>query len=490
MRLSKTQYLRGLQCYKSLWLNRFRPDLRAPVSPGLAHIFDQGRRIGELARRRFPGGILVAADHDHIAEALQQTAAALKKGAETLFEAAFAHDDVLVRPDILVKTGTDWELIEVKASTEIKDVYLPDVALQRFALEGAGLPLRKACLMHVNNEYVRRGDLDLKKFFRLEDVTRLSGPHLQQVRAKLAAMQSVLTGRDMPDIDIGAHCSTPFDCEFRDFCWKHVPDYSVYDLKRADFGTIYELRNLGVMRLEDIPADFGLTDSQEIQVRVAKTGEPHIDRAGIARCLRGLSYPLYFLDFETVNLAVPPYDGMRPFQALPFQASLHVQEEPGAAAAHFEYLGDPQSDPRPGLVDFLVGRIGTKGSVVVYNTSFEGGRLAELAAAFPKQAHALAEIKKRLWDLIVPFRTSLFMHPDMRGSASMKAVLPALVPGMSYENLDIGNGEMAFLAYESLRDGKVSAAQAQSTLAALREYCGQDTLGMVEILKVLQQSAA
>lgn len=490
MRLSKTKYLRGLQCLKSLWLQQFRPDLRAPVSPGLEHIFAQGRQVGELARRRFPGGTLIAADHDHIPEALQQTAAALKAGAGTLFEAAFVCDDVLVRPDVLVRAGAGWELTEVKSSTEVKDVYLPDVALQRFALEGAGLPVRKACLMHVNNEYVRRGDLDLERFFRSEDVTAASAPHLQQVPARLATMQAALAGRDMPDIDIGAHCSTPFDCDFRDFCWKHVPDYSVYDLKRADFATIAELRALGVMRLEDIPPDFGLTDAQEIQVQVAKTGEPHIDGPAIKGLLDQLVYPLYFLDFETVNLVVPPYDGMRPFQALPFQASLHVQERPGAEPAHFESLGDPKSDPRPGLAEFLVGRIGAKGSVVVYNASFEGGRLAELAAAFPKQAKALAGIKKRLWDLIVPFRSSLFLHPDMHGSASMKAVLPALVPGMSYENLDIGNGEMAFLAYESLMAGRVGAAQTKKTLAALREYCGQDTLGMVEVLKVLQQYAA
>ncbi len=490
MRLSKTRYLRGLQCLKSLWLHQFRPDLCAPVSPGLAHIFDQGRQVGELARRRFPGGTIIAASHDAIPEALQQTAAALKKGAGALFEAAFVYDDVLIRPDILVKAEAGWDLIEVKGSTELKDVYLPDVALQRFTLQGAGLPIRKACLMHVNNKYVRQGALDLSRFFRIEDVTEMSMPHLRMVPSKLAAMQAALTGRDMPNIDIGAHCSTPFDCDLRDFCWKHVPDYSVYDLKRADFGVINELRNLGVMRLEDIPAGFGLTDTQEIQVRVAKTGEPHIDGPAIKGCLKHLVYPIYFLDFETVNLVVPPYDGMRPFQTLPFQASLHVQEQPDAQATHFEYLGDPKSDPRPGLAEFLAERIAPKGSVVVYNANFEGGRLAELAQTFPKHAKALAGIKKRLWDLIVPFRSSLFMHPDMHGSASMKAVLPALMPGMSYENLDISNGEMAFLAYESLMAGKVNAAQSKKTLAALREYCGQDTLGMVEILKVLGQYAA
>jgi len=489
MRLSKSQYLRGLQCPKSLWLHNFRPDLRAHVSPGLQHIFDQGRRIGELARRRYPGGVLIKADHQHIPEALQETAAALKRGAKILFEAAFVHDDVLARPDILVKKGSGWDFIEVKSSTDVKEAYLPDLAVQRYVLEGAGLGVRQACLLRVNNEYVRRGDIDPQKLFQLEDVGALTAPHLKQAPANLAALQNVLAGPDMPQVSIGARCTAPYACDFMDFCWKHVPDYSVYDLKRADFNTINELRSLGVMRLEDIPPDFGLTDSQEIQVRVAKSGEPHIDGPGIKKCLAGLVYPLHFLDFETVSLAIPPYDGLRPFQALPFQASLHVQDKPGAELGHFEYLGEPKSDPRPGLVKFLVERIASQGSVVAYNIGFEGARLAELADAFPKGAKALNGMQKRLWDLIVPFRSSLFVHPDMHGSASMKAVLPALVPGMSYESLAISNGETAFLAYESLMTGKVSAAQTKKTMAALREYCGQDTLGMVEILKVLEQYA-
>ncbi|MCX5797538.1 MAG: DUF2779 domain-containing protein [Elusimicrobia bacterium] len=489
MRLSKTQYIRGLQCLKSLWLHHFRPDLRVPVSPALQRIFEQGRAVGELARRAFPGGILIAADHDHIPEALQQTQSALQTGVSALFEPAFVHDDLLARPDILVRDEGGWDLIEVKASTDVKEVYLPDVAAQRFAVEGSGLKVRRTLLMHVDNAYVRKGPVDPHKFFRTQDVSALCAPHLKELPAKLAAMQATMEGV-LPEVEIGAHCSSPYDCDFRDFCWKHVPDYSVYDLKRADFGTITELRHLGVMRLEDIPPDFGLTDAQEIQVRVAKTGEPHIDGPGIRKCLQSLAYPLHYLDFETVAPAIPPYDGLRPFQALPFQASLHVQAEPDGKAEHLEFLGDPKSDPRAAMVDFLIGKIGPKGSVVVYNASFEGGRLAELAEAFPRQAKALLGVQKRLWDLAVPFRTSLFMHPDMRGSASMKAVLPALVPGMDYDHLDIGDGVAAFLAYESLMAGKLSAAQAKKTMAALREYCGQDTLGMVEILRVLGQYAA
>ena len=484
-RLSKSQYLRGLQCPKSLWLHNFRPDLRAPASPGVQHVFDQGHKVGLLAHQRFPGGVLIEADHNHIPDALRQTAEALEHGAEILFEAAFMHDGVLVRPDVLVKEGPRWDLIEVKSSTEVKEVYLPDIAIQRLVLEGAGLPVRRASLLHVNNQYIRKGKIDPTKFFTLSDLTEETMPYLRQAPAELAAMRKVLAGPDMPTVEIGAQCTRPYDCDFMCFCWKHVPAYSVYDLKRADFSVINALRAMGVMLLEDIPPDFKLTATQELQVQAAKTGKVHIDVAGIKKCLDKLVYPLYFLDFETVNLAVPPYDGMRPFQALPFQASLHVQERPSGEVRHLEYLGDPKSDPRLGMAEFLTRNIGPQGSVVVYNASFEGGRLCELAEAFPVQAKALHAIKGRLWDLIIPFRSNYFVHPAMRGSASMKAVLPALVPGMTYENLDIANGEMAFLAYEALMDGQVTGDEALKTMAALRVYCGQDTLGMVKILRVL-----
>jgi len=488
-RLSKSQYLRGLQCLKSLWLHNFRPDLRTPPSPGLRHVFDQGRKVGELARKRFPGGRLIAADHEHIPEALKETEAALQREANIIFEAAFVSDDVLVRPDVLLRTGQSWDLIEVKSSAEIKEVHLPDVAVQRHVLEGAGLAIGKAFLMHVNAGYARQGDIDPKKYFKLADVTGAAEPHLKQVPARLKAMQAALASEDMPDIPIGAHCTAPYECDFMGFCWKHVPDYSVYDLKRAGFDNINELRGRGVMRIEDIPADFALTETQDIQVRVAKTGKPHIDGVGIKECLDQLLCPLHFLDFETVAPAIPPYDGLRPFQAVPFQASLHLQDKPRGPIRHLDYLGDPKSDPRPGLVEFLVKNVGPQGSIVVYNASFEGGRLGELALVYPRHAAALQSMKKRLWDLIVPFRRNLFVHPDMQGSASMKAVLPALVPGMSYENLAISDGETAFLAYEALREGRITGTRAKKTMAALREYCGQDTLGMVEVLKVLRQHA-
>ncbi|MFA6003264.1 MAG: DUF2779 domain-containing protein [Elusimicrobiota bacterium] len=486
-RLSKSQYLRGRQCLKSLWLYNYRADLRTLPSPGLQRIFDQGHRIGALARARYPEGRLISAGPQHLSEALAQTAQALAEGATALFEAAFLHDGVLVRTDILLRMGDAWELIEVKGSTEVKDIYLQDLAIQRYVLAGAGLDIRKACIMHVDNEYVRQGRLDLSRLLRKEDLTAATAPLLENLPRTLAGMRQLLDCAQVPDIAIGQQCTSPYACEFIPHCWRDIPEYSVYDLKRAHFEKINELRSRGIMRLEDIPDDFPLSEAQTMQVRVAKTNTPHIDRSGIRDCLAGLRYPLYYLDFETVALAVPPYDGLRPFQPLPFQASLHVQDDPDGPLRHLEYLAEPGPDPRPGMVEFLTRRIGPEGSLVVYNANFEGGRLAELAEYCPEQAPALLSMKARLWDLIIPFRSLLFVHPACRGSASMKAVLPALVPEMSDKGLAINNGEMAAIAYELLMSGPAAPEQKQQTLADLRIYCGQDTLGMVEVLKVLRR---
>jgi len=486
-RISKSQYLRGLQCLKSLWLHNFQPQLRAPLGPGLRHILDQGHKVGELARRLYPDGFLIQAED--IAQALEQTRAALRGNAQALFEPAFLYQEVLVRPDILVKAEDCWDLIEVKASTEIKEEHVPDVAVQRYVLEGAGLPVRKACLLRLDPGYVRRGEIDLKRMFQLEDLGDQSAMALIETPSHLRDMRAALALPTVPEIEIGAQCTRPHDCDFMGHCWRHVPKYSVYNLHRARFEQIAELRQRGVMRIEDIPEGTKLSEAQRIQVRCAKTRKPHLDRQSVRKCLAELKWPLYFLDFETINPAIPPFDGLRPHQPVPFQASLHVEDAPKGTLRHLEYLAEPGPDPRPGLVDFLVKEIGSEGSIVVYNAGFEGGRLAELAACYPAHEKALLDMKSRLWDLIVPFRKHYFYHPDFEGRASMKAVLPALAPAMSYERLEIKNGEMAFLAYEALMDGSIAGEEARRTLTALKVYCGQDTLGMVEVLKALQQQA-
>ena len=486
--LSKSQFIRGRQCHKALWLYRNRKDLIPETPPALQMIFDQGHEVGIFAQKRFPGGVLIAEDHTQTAQAVTSTQAAVKAGAKVLYEAGAVYDNVLIRADIIAKTKDDkaWDLIEVKSSTEVKDVYLSDVAVQLYVLEGAGFPIRKAFLMHINNEYVRNGPIDPQGLFTLEDVTKEARELRKTVPEELKAMQAMLAESHVPAIDIGPHCFTPYACEFQAHCWAKVPEYSVFNLGGARMEKKFGWWRDGIEAVADIP-EAGLSRAQSLQVRVARSNKPHVDAAAIAKHLDELAYPLYFLDFETINLALPPYDGLRPFQQMPFQASIHIQEREGGPLRHVEYLGDGRSDPRPGLAERLAETIGPKGTVIAYNAGFEGQCLEGLADAFPKYAKSLLSAKRRLWDLAGPFRGSLYVHPEFRGRWSIKVVLPTLVPSMSYEKLAIGDGTEAQLAYLSLMTGSLSAGERAQIFKNLKEYCGQDTLAMVRVLAILQE---
>lgn len=487
-RLSKSQYTRGLQCHKSLWLYRNRKNLIPEVSEGQQVIFDQGQVVGLLAHKRFPGGVLIEEDHAHVPEALASTQAAVKAGAKALYEAGAIFENVLVRADIIVKNkdGRSWDLIEVKSSTGVHDVYLNDVAVQRYVLEGAGFPIRKTFLMHINNKYVRKGAISAKGYFTLEDISVVSKELQKTVPTHLKAMQAMLAKIGTPAIGIGAHCHDPYPCEFIGHCWARVPDYSVFDLGGARFEKKMAWWRRGIKSVADIPDDCMLSDGQSIQVEVAKSGRPHIDAPAIAEMLSELSYPLYFLDFETVNPALPPYDGLRPFQQLPFQASVHILDKKGGKVKHAEFLDNGRQDPRPGIAAFLVNTIGPKGTVIAYNKGFEGNCLKELAAFSPKQAKRLLSMKERLWDLAGPFRKAHYVHPKFQGSWSIKTVLPTLVPTMTYEGMPIHDGGGAQVAYMNLMSGKLSAAKIRSTMKDLKDYCGQDTMAMVVLLKHLE----
>lgn len=483
--LSKSQYLRGLQCEKSLWLYNFRKDLRPETSLSLQLIFDQGHAIGELARKRFPGGTLITADYMHLNDGIEETKQFLKSGGTTCYEAVFVHDKVLVRPDILVKHGNTWDLIEVKGSTQIKDVYLHDISVQKYVLEGCGLNIKNAFIMHINNQYVRKGEIKPSGIFTLVNVNDEIAPLADDVKKNIRRLHKVLQLAKMPSIDIGPHCSDPYSCDFQDFCWQHIPEFSIYNIPHINAEKIAILNKKGILEVKDVPDDFPLSANQQLCVQAAKTHRSIVSKEDIKEHLNALEYPLHFLDFETINPALPLYDGMKPFQHISFQASLHVLKKPGGKLEHFEFLGNAEDDPRPALAEFLVKHIGATGTVIAYNAGFEGGRIRELSEEYPKLAHKLAKIRDRLWDLAAPFQKGHYVHPKFCGSYSIKKVLPVIVPGMTYSGMLVGNGSDAQIAYLNLLSGKLSDKESRTLIAALKKYCGQDTLAMVKILDKL-----
>jgi hypothetical protein len=482
--ISKSKFLWGSQCRKLLWYAYTAKD-QIP-EPGAAQqaIFDQGHKVGALAKSLYPGGIEVSADVTNFEQVLRQSLEAAKSR-KPLFEAGFVYNGGFARVDILNPVGKDaWDIIEVKSSTEVKDVNLADLAFQAFVYSGVGLRIRRCCLMHVNRHYVRHGKVDAKKVFKLVDVTKDVSALSRDIEPLLEVMFSTIRRKQEPDIQIGPQCSDPYPCPLQDKCWGFLPADSVFNLYYGGQKCL-RLFQEGIVQLKDIPDRVDLTDRQTIQRKVALTGQPHIDRKALAGILKRLSYPVSYLDFETFSTAIPLFDGLSPYQQVPFQFSLHRQAAPGAKPEHHAFLADGRGDPRPDFLNRLRSCIGDKGSVAVYNAKFEKGVLDRLDTAFPEHIGWIDAVKARIIDLLEPFQSFDYYHPEQHGSASIKSVLPVLT-GHSYADLEIQEGGQASLEYLRVHLGDVPDAERRKVRAQLERYCGQDTEGMVWIVEAVR----
>jgi hypothetical protein len=482
--LSKSTFLRGLQCRKSLWLNRYRPELRDEISAEQEAIFQRGHDVGRLAQDLFPGGKNASPINKDYAGSVTRTGEFIEKGATVIYEAAFMYDGILCLADILVKSREGWELYEVKSSTGLKDVYLPDAAVQYHVITGAGIKLVDASIVFLNNQYVRHGDLDLNQLFTIESVLDQVIGMQDDIGAQVDELKKILSRKKVPDIDIGPHCSDPYDCDFMGHCWAHVPETSVFDLNRLTTDKKFELYNSGIVKLEDIPGDYPLNNRQQIQVDSYKSGKVHIDKEEIARFLESITYPHYYMDFETFMPAVPLFDNARPYQQIPFQFCVYYRGSEGSEPQLREFLAEAGSDPREEFIKALIDATPSPGPIVVYNKAFEATRMAELARDFPAYEAELTDRQERLVDLLEPFAKGYYYDPSMGGSASIKAVLPALVKDLSYNGLTISDGGMAMQAYEHLWVEK-DADRVKEIRQQLLEYCKMDTWGMVRIVEEL-----
>jgi hypothetical protein len=488
--LTKSAFLRGLQCVKALYLERYRSELAQPADPEAQARMAAGQEVGKLAQGLFPGGTSCGPNAAFTtAEALTRTQQALQLGAEILYEPTFIAENLQIRADIMLRRHGGWQLFEVKSVTAIKEQHLWDVAFQVYVLRMAGIYLEGAWFVFLNSEYVRQGELELKRLFRRESVEERIQMYLDQIPAQLEILQGALQSGTIPQVAIGPHCSDPVECPFHDVCWKDIPQPSVFDVYRLPWPKKEDLYAKGVVRIEDIPDGYDLPQPSWFHVTAHKKGESIVRREPLRRFLEGLTYPVGCLDFETFMPAVPLYDQSRPYQQIPFQYSLHVIRHPGAQASHTGFLAVAGPDPRQALIENLMTSLPSAGDVLVYYQPFEATRLKELARDFPSVAHDLEGIIDRLKDLMIPFQKRWVYEWAMHGSSSIKAVLPALVPDMSYEALQIRQGGQAMQAFEQLISHP-EAPQSASIRQALWDYCTQDTLAMVKILERLYLLAA
>lgn len=482
--LSKSLYIRGLQCHKSLYLEKFHRDLKGEIDTKTQALFDTGKMVGAAAQDLFPDGVLVPyiETKNGIAEQLRLTSEAMKNGAKVIYEASFQHDDIFVKVDILRKGSPGWEIYEVKAGTKLDSVYIDDAALQYYVLTGAEIEVSKTCISYINNEYVRKGALDFQKLFTSEDITNQVKEKQPFVIEQLKKQRRMLKGK-LPKIDIGPHCSEPYECDFSDHCWQHIPDDSVFDLYGHGV-TPFDLYAQGIIKQKDIPLDL-LNKKQRQQVVATAKKQNAVDEKEIREFLKTLSYPLYFLDFETFMSAIPLYDGVKPYQQVPFQYSLHYQNKKGGKLYHTEFLAKPGIDPRKPLLEKLLTEIPDNVCILTYNMTFEKKVLTELATQFPMHKKAIEKWADNIQDLMVPFRHRDVYFWKFKGSYSIKNVLPVLVPQLSYEGLEIADGGAAMDAYLRMCEAKDNPEELAKIRESLLAYCKLDTLAMVRILEAL-----
>ncbi len=476
-RLSKSRFMNGLQCRRYLWIATNEPARLPEVDPGTQHRFDEGHLVGELARTLFPGGVGM--------ETLDTNLSLLKTreiaGANNpFFEAGAGDDRVYSRLDILEPVGNGcWNIIEVKSSTRIKDEYIPEVAFQKYCCARSGIKVDKARLMYISKDYVKDGAIDPAQLFIIEDISDkvdAAGAGLEDFVEDLIAVTRL---PECPGAAISPNCNHPYECPLVQECWAFLPERNIFDLYRGGV-KCFEMFARGIQSVRDIPGNVKLSGKQQVQRACEINDNPHVDRKEIAAFIRSLKYPLYFLDFETFATVIPIYDGTRPYQNIPFQYSLHRIENQGAEPVHFEFLGDGKGDPRQALLAQLQKDIGTEGSVMVY-TSYEQRVLEDLAKTFPGSAEGINNVISRIADLYDPFGSFHYYHPDQRGSASIKSVLPALT-GRGYEGMNIKEGIAASLAYLDIMSGRLTPEEVQQIRRDLLDYCGLDTMAMVEIL--------
>ena len=485
--ISKSKYLAGLQCHKLLWYNYNAKDEIPEVDAGTQAIFDQGHIVGEYAKRLFPGGIEVAAGIIDFQKVIEQSQKLISER-KPLFEAAFKYKNAYARVDILNPVGkSKWDIIEVKSSTQVKDINLHDLALQWYTYSGAGLSLNKCYLMHINNQYVRKGEIDPNKLFIQEDVTDQVLEYLSQVEDKLEEMVGVIAKKSYPRIPIGAHCSDPYDCPLTDMCWDFLPKNNPFTLYRFKSETAFALVKKGVTDVLAFGEEISLNEKQLIQINCIRSKKAHIDKNGIKSFLKELIYPLYYLDFETIGPAIPLFDNSKPYEQIPFQFSLHIQQTRDAKPEHISFLAEGTDDPRPELLRLLKKHLGSKGSIVTYNASFEKDKLNKATEVYSEYKKWNSDIQGRIVDLLDPFRAFYYYHPSQLGSASIKAVLPAIT-GKGYEGMEIADGGTASNEYLRVTFGEnVTDAERNKIRKQLEDYCELDTIAMARIVYKLSQ---
>jgi hypothetical protein len=492
--ISKSRYTLFRQCPKALWLKTYKPE-EAVVSDALRQRFEAGDAVGDLAMGLFSEFMEVTAYTSDgrldLGKMAEETRKCLDAGVEVICEASFFHDGSYCAVDILKKEDVGYAIYEVKSSTDAdKEVYAQDVAYQKYILENSGINVTSTYLVCIDSGYVLDGELDIYKLFQIQDISEAVAQEYPLVASQVATAKKMLSNMNVePDEDLDAHCHNPYDCAFWKYCSGHLPEKSVFNLYRMNFSKKIEYYQQGVASFEQLKNE-ALNEKQQMQVNCTLNDTIYINKVEIAKFLSTLSYPLYFLDFETMQPVIPEYWGTHPYQQIPFQYSLHYIEEPDGELKNKEFLGVSGEDPRRALAEQLCKDIPMNVCVTAYNKAFECTRMRELAETFPDLSEHLLNIRDHIIDLLIPFQSGWYYVPAMGGSFSIKSVLPALFPNdpeLDYHNLQgsVHNGSEAMNIFPKIKD--MLPEEQQAARQSLLKYCELDTYAMVKVWQKLKE---
>jgi len=485
--LSKSKYCSAVQCPKMLWLSKYMPE-EIDLSAINQATLETGNDVGDLAMGLL--GEYTEVPFGDLSEMIMQTQKLIDDDISIITEASFSYDGLFCSVDILKNLGNKHvEIYEVKSATSLHNVYLDDTAYQRYVLTKLGFDVKRVCVVHINNKYVRHGDINIHELFTIRDVSDIASSKHNEVEMCISTIQTYMKQVTEPQDDIGEHCFSPYLCGYFSHCTKHLPKPNIFDVARLKTSKKFEYYKKGLVSFESLKSCDTFSDSQYKQIEHEVFNyPPYIDVHAIRKFMSGLSYPLYFLDFECFQPAVPLYENSRPFEQIVFQYSLHYIEQDGGELKHKEYLAYPGKDHRRELAEHLCSDIPKNACTTAYNMGFEKGRIRELAQLYPDLSEHLMNIHDNIKDLMLPFQKKYYYTKAMQGSYSIKSVLPALFPddpALDYHNLvGVHNGYEASAVFNKFT--KMNKEQIEEYRGYLLKYCGLDTFAMVKLWEKLK----
>ena len=485
MNLSKSLYCNAIQCNKMLWLSKNCPEEQEEVSN--ESVLDNGTEVGIVAKDLFGPSIDIEFNNN-LNIMIEDTKKALEQDKIVITEASFNYNNNFCSVDLLKKDNNNYEIYEVKSSTEVKDIYLDDISYQYYVLSNLKLNVTKASIVYINSDYIKKEKLELDKLFIIKDVTNIALSKQEEVKEKIKEINIYMKQTSIPKFDIGIQCVTPYQCPFFKFCTKHLPIPNIFNIRgmsNKNKFKLYKEDNYEYNKLLNIDINWKYKEQIEFELY---NKEPKINKQNIKEFLDTLSYPLYFLDFETYQQSIPEYSGIKPYEQIPFQYSLHYIESKNGKLKHKEFLSKPNIDPRRSLAESLVKDIPENVCIIAYNMMFEKMVIRNLANTYEDLSNHLMNIYNNMKDLMIPFKNRDYYTKDMQGSYSIKYVLPALFPNdpsLDYHNLEgVHNGSEAMSTFSNL--GNLEIKEQEKVRHNLLEYCKLDTYAMVKIWQKLQ----